>query len=85
MDRMAFFKSSDELTGNDSVVGSPIPSRAGSPQPGETPEAGSGNNSASVSRRGSVQGGGISLDAFKRAMGSNARKNRSRTELDLDE
>jgi hypothetical protein len=53
-------KGSDELTGNDSVVGSPVPSRPGSPggrdnQPGQ-------------------QDQGVTLDAFKKALAGNAQK-----------
>lgn len=74
--RSGFFgKGSDELTGNDSVVGSPVPSRPGSPGAGE-------ESGADISRRPSQQG--VTLDAFKRAFAGNAKKNRN-VELDQDE
>jgi glycerol 3-phosphatase-1 len=62
-------RGSDELTGNDSVVGSPVPSRPGSPgerntQPGQ-------------------QDQGVTLDAFKKALAGNAQK--KKTEFDAEE
>jgi hypothetical protein len=62
-------KGSDDLTGNDSVVGSPVPSRPGSP---------GGNDRAPGS-----QDQGVTLESFKRALAGNAQKKKS--EVDLDE
>lgn len=73
-----FPKASDELTGNDSVVGSPAASRPGS-RPGSPPN---GEKGADIERRPSQQG--VTLEAFKRAFAGNARKNRN-TELNQDE
>jgi glycerol 3-phosphatase-1 len=74
--RAQFGKPSDELTGNDSVVGSPVASRPGSPGPQE--------EGAKVNRRPSVQG--VTLEAFKRAMSGNAAKRRaSRSEINMEE
>lgn len=62
-----FGKASDELTGNDSVVGSPVPSRPGSP-----------GNEKRVDEEGvPQQNQGVTLDAFKRALGANAQKKKT--------
>jgi hypothetical protein len=55
-------RGSDELTGNDSVVGSPVPSRPGSPGARE---------------EGVPQDQGVTLDAFKKALAGNAQKKRT--------
>ncbi|KAK1926762.1 putative phosphatase [Papiliotrema laurentii] len=73
-----FPKGSDELTGNDSVVGSPAASRPGS-RPASPP--GDKEEGADIARRPSQQG--VTLEAFKRAFAGNAKKNRS--ELQMDE
>jgi len=73
-----FGKGSDELTGNDSVVGSPAASRPGS-RPASPPGDREG---ADISRRPSQQG--VTLDAFKRAFAGNAKK-QNRRELSMDE
>ncbi|WWD17851.1 hypothetical protein CI109_102295 [Kwoniella shandongensis] len=77
------FKPSDELTGNDSVVGSPANSRPGSPGAEETDEE--KRAELAFHRRASGSGGGPSLDAFKRALAGNAAKRRAQTELSQDE
>ena len=73
--RKAFVsKGSDELTGADSVFGSPAGSRAGSPEPVVEEKQG-----ADLGRKSSVnQGvpGGVTLEGFKKALGANARKQR---------
>lgn len=83
----AWFKaqSSDELTGADSVVGSPAGStahsRAGSPSPEDQQEGGGLGRKSSVRQSsGSSQqaAGGISLDAFKRALAGNAQRTQRR-------
>jgi hypothetical protein len=61
-----FGKASDELTGNDSVVGSPVPSRPGSPGNEKRTEDGVPQ-----------QNTGVTLDAFKRALGANAQKKKT--------
>ena len=71
-----FGKGSDELTGNDSVVGSPAASRPGS-RPASPPTEG-----ANMDRRPSQTG--VTLDAFKRAFAGNAKK-QNRRELSMDE
>lgn len=67
-------KPSDELTGNDSVVGSPMPSapnsRPGSPGPQDREGA------SDLSRRPSVQGV-TTLESFKKALAGNAQKKRT--------
>jgi glycerol 3-phosphatase-1 len=60
-------KGSDELTGNDSVVGSPVPSRPGSPGARE---------------EGVPQDQGVTLDAFKKALAGNAQKKRTEIDQD---
>ena len=60
-------KGSDELTGNDSVVGSPVPSRPGSP----------GAKEDNV-----PQDQGVTLDAFKKALAGNAQKKRTEVNMD---
>ncbi|KAK4683842.1 hypothetical protein P7C73_g6374, partial [Tremellales sp. Uapishka_1] len=72
--RAAFGKPSDELTGNDSVVGSPVPSRPGSPGQDEPVAFANGE------RRPSVQG--LSLEGFKRALAGNANKQRSEVQME---
>ncbi|KAK6905749.1 phosphatase [Kwoniella mangroviensis CBS 10435] len=81
------FKASDELTGNDSVVGSPEASRPGSPSGGPTTEDEEKRVEMEFHRRASQSGNTLSLDAFKRALAGNAAKRRanSRGELDQDE
>ncbi|WWC86286.1 uncharacterized protein L201_001159 [Kwoniella dendrophila CBS 6074] len=82
------WKSSDELTGNDSVVGSPINSRPGSPGAIDiNEEAEEKRAEMEFHRRASQSGNTLSLDAFKRALAGNAAKRRanSRGELDQDE
>lgn len=54
-----------ELTGNDSVVGSPVPSRPGSPSFGDKAAERRASNGAAAN---------ISLEAFKRALAGNANK-----------
>ncbi|KAJ9126251.1 Haloacid dehalogenase-like protein [Naganishia onofrii] len=73
MSRSEYFKPSDDLTGADSVFGSPVASRAGSPGPED--ESG---NSSSLSRKVSYKGvpGGVSLDQFKRALAGSTDKRR---------
>ncbi|WRT64183.1 uncharacterized protein IL334_001112 [Kwoniella shivajii] len=77
------FKSSDELTGNDSVVGSPEASRPGSPTPEDEKRI-----EMEFHRRASQSGNTLSLDAFKKALAGNAAKRRansqSQGELDQD-
>lgn len=66
-------KGSDELTGNDSVVGSPVPSRPGSP----------GEKQQQELVDASQKDQGVTLDAFKKALaGNNARK---KSEVSMDE
>ncbi|WOO85263.1 Hexitol phosphatase A [Vanrija pseudolonga] len=60
----AGIKPTGELTGNDSVVGSPVPSRPGSPHPNDKERTASQGAAASVT-----------LDAFKRALAGNALRN----------
>jgi glycerol 3-phosphatase-1 len=60
-------KGSDDLTGNDSVVGSPVPSRPGSPGARE---------------EGAPQDQGVTLDAFKKALAGNAQKKRTEVDMD---
>ena len=74
-----FGKGSDELTGNDSVVGSPAASRPGS-RPSSPP--GEREDGADLNRRPSQQG--VTLEAFKRAFAGNAKKN-SKAELQMEE
>ncbi|KAJ9094318.1 Haloacid dehalogenase-like protein [Naganishia cerealis] len=71
MSRSEYFKPSDDLTGADSVFGSPAASRAGSPGPEE-------ESGASLSRKVSYKGvpGGVSLDQFKRALAGSTDKRR---------
>lgn len=76
-----FGKGSDELTGNDSVVGSPAASRPGS-RPASPPGDGQ-DGGADLNRRPSQQGG-VTLEAFKRAFAGNAKKH-SKAELSMDE
>lgn len=61
-------KGSDELTGNDSVVGSPVPSRPGSP--GERQQ------------KTEPQDQGVTLDAFKKALAGNNAKKRSEVSME---
>lgn len=63
-------KGSDELTGNDSVVGSPVPSRPGSP----------GEKQQQLPDK--PQDQGVTLDAFKKALAGNAQKKRSEVNMD---
>jgi hypothetical protein len=72
------YKGSDELTGNDSVVGSPAASRPGSPPPEAAAPKG-----ADMERKPSAQG--VTLEAFKRALAGNAAKAAKRSELSMDE
>lgn len=74
------WKGSDELTGNDSVVGSPVPSRPGSPG-AEDRDLAEVNNRATQGLP--QQSQGVTLDAFKKAFAGNAMK--PRRELDLEE
>lgn len=74
-----FSKGSDELTGNDSVVGSPAQSRPGSPPNEESESSSSGAN---LNRRPSTQGV-TTLESFKKALAGNARKQKA--EVDLEE
>nr|ODN79084.1 phosphatase [Cryptococcus depauperatus CBS 7841] len=74
-------KSSDQLTGNDSVVGSPAVSRPGSPTAEEK------RVEMEFHRRTSQSGqGGVTLDAFRKALAGNAARRRaqSRGELEQD-
>jgi len=68
-----FFRGSDDLTGNDSVVGTPANSRPGSPDR----EYSTGGAEGLV-RKPSYNAvpGGVSLDGFKRALAGNASKSR---------
>ncbi|ORY23221.1 HAD-like domain-containing protein [Naematelia encephala] len=75
------YRASDDLTGNDSVVGSPVPSRPSSPGekgvPPPVPE-----------RRPSMTGGnmeGVTLEAFKKALAGNAAKSQRQAEANQDE
>lgn len=81
-----FYKGSDELTGNDSVVGSPAESRAGSPTKEIDDDQNERRAEADLQRRASQSG--FSLDHFKRALAGNAAKRQSRrnsnSELDND-
>ncbi|KAJ9092686.1 Haloacid dehalogenase-like protein [Naganishia friedmannii] len=72
MSRSEYFKPSDDLTGADSVFGSPVGSRAGSPGPEEE------SGTSSLSRKASYKGvpGGVSLDQFKRALAGSTDKRR---------
>lgn len=73
-------KGSDELTGADSVFGSPAESRAGSPEPAE-------EKGADLGRKSSVHQqvpGGVTLEGFKKALGANARKQRRDVDTDAD-
>ena len=70
------YKGSDDLTGNDSVVGSPVPSRPGS-RPA-SPPAGAGGSEMEF--RPSQQG--VTLEAFKRAFAGNAQKERTKFQMD---
>lgn len=88
----AWFKaqSSDELTGADSVVGSPAGStahsRAGSPSPEDQQQEGGLARKSSVRQSsGSSQTGGISLDAFKRALAGNAQRTQRRPSVAASE
>ncbi|WVF70492.1 hypothetical protein IAT40_005282 [Kwoniella sp. CBS 6097] len=76
------WKASDELTGNDSVVGSPEASRPGSPTAEDEKRI-----EMEFHRRASQSGNTLSLDAFKRALAGNAAKRRanSNSELSQDE
>ncbi|WVQ85390.1 hypothetical protein IAT38_007555 [Cryptococcus sp. DSM 104549] len=72
-------KPSDELTGNDSVVGSPAGSRPGSPGPVDEKRA-----EMEFHRRASQSGGGgVTLDAFRRALAGNAAKRRAQSQGEL--
>jgi hypothetical protein len=64
-------KGSDELTGNDSVVGSPVPSRPGSP----------GERQQQLPDKPQDQGG-FTLDSFKKALAGNAQKKKSEVSMD---
>ncbi|KAL7424750.1 DL-glycerol-3-phosphatase [Cryptotrichosporon argae] len=66
------YKASDDLTGNDSVVGSPVPSRPGSPSKERRPSGGAGL-------------GGVNLEAFKRALAGNNAKKQQQAELARDD
>ncbi|ODO07188.1 phosphatase [Cryptococcus wingfieldii CBS 7118] len=66
-------KASDELTGNDSVVGSPAASRPGSPDADGEKRA-----ELEFHRRASQSGsGGVTLDNFRKALAGNAAKRRA--------
>lgn len=68
-----FFRGSDDLTGNDSVVGTPANSRPGSPDRENQPLPGA----TGLVRKPSYNvPGGVSLDGFKRALAGNANKSR---------
>jgi hypothetical protein len=69
--RSVFPKASDELTGNDSVVGSPVPSRPGSP-----------GNEKRVEDGVPQQNTGVTLESFKKALAGNAAKPRR---VDVDD
>lgn len=74
------WKGSDELTGNDSVIGTPAQSRPGSPGAGEKEKSdGKEKNDAPVSQ------GGFTLDALKAALAGNAQKSKDRGELGMEE
>jgi len=85
------YRGSDELTGNDSVVGSPVPSRPGSPGPGptsgvdgEVKDESEGARSE-LERRPSIPGPQtFTLEGLKRALAGNAQK-KSRGELSMDD
>jgi len=74
------WKGSDELTGNDSVVGSPVPSRPGSPG-AEDKDLAEVNNRATQGLP--QQSQGVTLESFKKALAGNAMK--QRREIDEDE
>lgn len=65
-------KGSDELTGNDSVVGSPVPSRPGSP----------GEKQQQELVDASQKDQGVTLDAFKKALAGNNAKKRSEVSME---
>lgn len=74
------WKGSDELTGNDSVVGSPVPSRPGSPG-AEDKDLDEVNSRANQGLP--QQSSGVTLESFRKALAGNAMK--PRREIDEDE
>lgn len=83
-------KPSDDLTGNDSVVGTPAGSRPGSPPLPAAGASGSGVDEAtrgleqtSLGRKPSFKDQGVTLESFKRALAGNAQK--KRTELQMED
>lgn len=79
--RMQAYKPSDDLTGNDSVVGTPAGSRPGSP-PGDVDEATKQLGATSLQRKPSLNDQSVTLEAFKRAFAGNANKKRSELSMD---
>lgn len=77
--RQAFFsKGGDEISGADSVFGTPSGSRSGSPTRENAPGAGPIDSNGSLARRPSWKQaqipGGVTLDQFKKALGANNAK-----------
>ncbi|KGB77443.1 phosphatase [Cryptococcus deuterogattii 99/473] len=76
-------KGSDDLTGNDSVVGSPAASRPGSPGGEDSIEK---RAEMEFHRRASQSGqGGVTLDAFRRALAGNAAKRRAQSQGEMSQ
>jgi HAD superfamily hydrolase (TIGR01509 family) len=75
------YKGSDDLTGNDSVVGTPAGSRPGSPPAVDDVTKQLGN--ASLQRKPSLKDQGVTLESFKKALAGNAAKKRS--ELNMED
>jgi glycerol 3-phosphatase-1 len=83
------YRGSDELTGNDSVVGSPAQSRPGSPGPqgagGEEEVKEESTQRSELERRPSIPGPQtFTLEGLKRALAGNAQK-KPRGELSMEE
>jgi glycerol 3-phosphatase-1 len=78
-------KGSDELTGADSVFGSPANSRPGSPD--QADQEGSGLQRKSSTRQAPANQvpGGVTLEGFKKALGANARKQRKSDDADAQD
>lgn len=75
------WKGSDELTGNDSVVGSPVPSRPGSPGAEDKDLAEVNSRATQGLPQQAAQG--VTLESFKKALAGNAMK--PRREIDEED
>jgi glycerol 3-phosphatase-1 len=81
------YKGSDELTGNDSVVGSPVPSRPGSPgaQQDYVEAEEKVHTKTELERRPSIPGPQtFTLEGLKKALAGNAQK-KPRGESSMDD